>query len=295
MKNLVTKHNSLIEASYRLSLNEARILFYGISLIHPLSDEFPLEYRIDVKDFSKMFNLGSHNVYKIIKDTVMDKFWEREFTFPTEKDRKKRFRWLISIEYGDKEGYLKVYFHPEIQPFLHQLKKNFTSYYLEKVAHFKSIYSIRFYEMSIMHLNRTQRDKCKYVFTIKEIKERLGVSNKYKRFSNFKASVLEPSRKEINKYSDMNISYKVIKVGRVPHEIHFTINKKSVQVASIKPPSNTIPPSIIEKAKQMTLGTGWDIYNIEQQFYEYVRTKGQPEDFHAAFLGFVKKKVLEQI
>ena len=48
-KHSVTKHNGLIQAGYRLSLNEARIVLYGISLINPLAEDFPLEYQIDIK------------------------------------------------------------------------------------------------------------------------------------------------------------------------------------------------------------------------------------------------------
>ena len=297
MKKLVTKHNNLIEASYRLSLNEARILFYGISLINPLSDDFPLEYVIDVKDFAKMFNIESNNVYKVIKETVMDKFWEREFTFPTEDDRKKRYRWLISIEYGDKEGYLKVFFHPQIQPFLRQLKKNFTSYYLEKIAHFKSIYSVRFYEMSIMHLKRSESDRCKFVLTINDIKERLGVSNKYPRFSNFKATVLEKAKKEINKYSDMNISYKVTKRGRVPNEIHFTVSMKTDDLETVKtkamPTDYQMPTWAIEDAKKILreAGTRWDVYQLLELFYENKKRHGWPSHPPGAFVGYAKKKV----
>jgi len=40
--------------------------------------------------------------------------------------------------------------------------------------------------------------------------------------------------------------------------------------------------------------TGWDIYAIEQQFYDYIRKKGQPESIEGAFLGFVKKKVTKK-
>ncbi len=246
MDKLVTKSNELIEASYRLSLNEARILFYGISLINPLSGECPLEYRIDVKKFAEMFNLESHNVYETMKEVVMGKFWDREFTIPTIKDRKLRARWLISVEYGDNEGFLKICFHPKIKPFLSQLKKNFTSYYLEKIVQFKSIYSIRFYEISIMHLNRSKKQKHKFAIGIKELKEKMGLASKYSRFSNFKTYVLDSAKKEINKHSDVSLTYTVIKLGRSPHEIEFTVTRKAVKsLTHHKPSENKLTPSTV--------------------------------------------------
>ena len=54
-----------------------------------------------------------------------------------------------------------------------------------------------------------------------------------------------------------------------------------------------LSPAVLEQAKAIVLNarTGWDVYAIEQQFYEYVRQKGLPEHPEQAFLGFVRKKV----
>jgi hypothetical protein len=51
--------------------------------------------------------------------------------------------------------------------------------------------------------------------------------------------------------------------------------------------------SIIEKAKSIAqqAKTGWDIYAIEQQFYDYAQQKGMPDNPEGAFLNFVRKKV----
>jgi Plasmid encoded RepA protein len=59
------------------------------------------------------------------------------------------------------------------------------------------------------------------------------------------------------------------------------------------PSTPLVSSALMEKAKEIGLkaGTGWDIYAIEQQFYEYIKKKGIPEKFDAAFLGFVRKKV----
>ena len=51
--------------------------------------------------------------------------------------------------------------------------------------------------------------------------------------------------------------------------------------------------TIIEKAKMITqqAKTGWDIYAIEQQFYDYAQQKGMPDNPEGAFINFVRKKV----
>jgi len=293
----VTKYNGLIEASYRLSLNEARIVFYGISLINPLAKEFPLEFKVDIKRFAEMFDIDSRNAYSMVKQAAMDKFWEREFTFPVDKDKKLRVRWLTGIEYGDGLGYIKIFINPQLKPFLHQLSGNFTKYYLENITSFKSIYSVRFYEIAIMELKRSEQKKYTFTLNIEEIKNRLELTEKYNRFCDFRKYVLEPAKKEINKHSDLKFTYKVKKQGRSPHEIEFTVSKKPkdqpvlTTLSEYKP--TQLSPVIFEKAKQIVLEAGnrWDIYAIKEQFYEYIEKKGQPESLQAAFLGFVKKKV----
>ena len=153
----ITKHNELIESSYRLSLTEARIVFYGLSLVNPTDKHFNYQFKIDIKSFAEMFGLeNSKDLYSHLKDITMNKFWTREITFPTTRDRKLRVSWLSGIEYGDKEGYLKIFINPQLQPLLHQLHDNFTSYHLDNISKFSSIYSVRFYEIFIMQINKSR-------------------------------------------------------------------------------------------------------------------------------------------
>lgn len=254
-----------------------------------------------------MFDIDSRNAYSIVKQAAMGKFWEREFTFPTEENtedgKKLRVRWINGVEYGDREGYIKIFMNPLLKPFLHQLSGNFTKYYLEHISQFKSIYSVRFYEIFIMHLKKSGLEKCTFIMEIVDIRDRLEIKEKYKIFCDFKPRVLEPAKKEINKYSDIKFSYKVKKLGRSPHEIEFTVSKKpktlpkQPTLPKSKPPIDDefkrplVTPAMIEKAKPIVQATGWDIYAIIDQYYEYAEKKGNPEKPMAAFLGFVKKKV----
>ena len=48
-KRSITKHNGLVQASYRLSLNETRIVLYALSSVNPLANDYPLEYEIKLR------------------------------------------------------------------------------------------------------------------------------------------------------------------------------------------------------------------------------------------------------
>lgn len=298
--NSITKSNALIEAGYRLSLTEIQIILYGISLINPVDKNFPLNYRIDIKRFAELFDRDHGDVYGAVKKAILSKFWERDFSYKDEKGKIVTNRWLTQVKHQDKTGYLEIKFSEEVQPYLHQLKKHFTTYYINKISEFKSIYAVRFYEMAIMNLKKSKQEKCKFTLKIQEIRDRLELNEKYTRFFNFKMRILDTAKKEINKYSDIKFSYTVIKLGRSANEIEFTVSEKLKDKQKKYPlleyKHHKLSPAIFEKAQQIVhkAGNKWDIYAIEQQFYEFIKKKGIPESLEGAFIGFVKKKVAKQ-
>lgn len=297
----ITKSNALIEAGYRLSLTEMQIVLYGISLVNPVANDFPLQYRIDIKNFAEMFNRDHGSIYTEIKGAILSKFWERDFSYRDEKGNLVTNRWLTQIKRQDKTGYIEIKFSEDVRPYLHQLQQHFTTYYIDKISAFKSVYSIRIYEMSIMNLRKSKQNSCSFKLSVKEIRDRLELNNKYKRFYNLKIRIIDMAKREINKHSDIELSYKVIKKGREAQEIEFTVLKKNNSTTEItteilsSPTGNTslkpnkLTPAIFDKAKNIVAKAGnqWDLYAIEQQFFEYIERKGPPESLEKAFLGFV--------
>ena len=69
--------------------------------------------------------------------------------------------------------------------------------------------------------------------------------------------------------------------------------KKKALPAPVSRQSFRLSSTIMEKAKSIAqqAKTGWDIYAIEQQFYDYAQQKGMPDNPEGAFLNFVRKKV----
>lgn len=225
-KQIITKHNALIEASYRLSLTEMQIILYGTSLINPKSEEFPLSYKIEVNKFSELFNRQYKQLYGELKETVLKRFWERDFSYIDSTGKTVLTRWLSSVTYMDFEGYIELEFSRKLQPYLHQLKSNFTTYYIDKIASFRSIHSTRIYEITLMHLKRSQSKKYDFICAISDLKMMLGIEEKYKAFRDFKKRVLEISKNQINNHSDLDFEYDVIRKGKTPVEIKFIVSYK---------------------------------------------------------------------
>ena len=225
-REVTTRANALIEASYRFELLEMQIMLYGVSLINPVSVDFPTEYIIDIKKFAQVFNKEFKNVYREIKKTILGSFWERDITYKIENGKYEKNRWLTSVQYGDGEGYLRITFNEKLQPYLHKLSNRFTVYYVDQIAKFKSVYSVRFYEFSIMEINKSCLKSYVFTLALADIKKRLQLQTRYARYDNFKRYVLNKAKKEINQYSDLTIDFEEIKKGRTIDAIKFIIQRK---------------------------------------------------------------------
>lgn len=297
MEKKITKSNALINASYRFSLNELRLVLYGLSHIDPLSKDFPLFHRVSVQELASFYGISRSeygSFYEKIKDALVNKFWKREFGYyDSELGELVKRTWLIEIRYGNKNGTLAYHYNPLIKSQLQELASRFTSYFLKNIANMRSAYGVRFYEIAIMYLNASQKDKVVFTRKIDELKNNLGLEEKYKNFFDFRKRVLERARTEVNKHSDIKISYKIIKLGRSPEEIEFTVCRKNAGRQKELKPQEKIRTKTFEQAKRIALDakTGWDIYAIEQEFNKFIEGKESPKSLDAAFIGFVKRKV----
>ena len=305
----ITKHNDLITSAYRLSLTEMQIILYGVSLVNPVDGKFPRSYEINIKKFGEMFNRSHKDIYSEVKEAIMKRFWEREFTFHDKYETNRigelvraRVKWVTTVKYSDKAGFIKIFFNPEIEDYLHNLKASFTTYYITQVSKFRRFYSVRFYEISVMYLNKSKVNKTIFNIKIGDIRDILELKEKYKRFASMTQYVLKPSMHEINTLSDIKISYEVIKIGRTPHELRFSVSRPQAKCSfdSVGGKEDDlrhqkVSCGALEKAKILShsANTGWDIYVIEQQFYSFMKSKGTPDNIDGAFIGFVKKKIIK--
>lgn len=219
---VVVKANSLIEASYRLSIDEVRILALTIGSMDPNSNQQVFDFT--VADFVREFpEINLDNAYKQIQGAIK-RIYERSVK-TEDKDRVTEFRWVSSRTYFKKEGRFRIAMTNEVMPYLTQLKGQFTKYQLRNISSFNSVHSIRIYELITQYRKVGERE-----ITIEELKKWLQVEDKYPRFNNFKQWVLEPSIAEINEKSDLMVSVEQIKRGRTIHALKFLISPKKQAV-----------------------------------------------------------------
>lgn len=225
---LVVKSNDMVEASYKLSLQEQRIILYMASKILPDDEDFK-PVRLYIDEFIKMIQVDGKSKHKEIEE-ITNKLRKRDLIIK-KPDSTLQIGWLSSAEYFYGKGFVELEFSPKLKPYLLQLKERFTKYQLNHVIRLKHSYSIRFYELLKQYESIGQR-----FFNLDDFKRILGIApEEYRLYSNFKLKVLNPVQKEFNaKYAkqelDFTFEYEEQKEGRKVAGLKFKIAKPPIQM-----------------------------------------------------------------
>lgn len=225
---IIVKSNDLVQSSYKLTLDEMRVLLLTIGRIDPELPNHRRDFEFTVAEFAEQFGVDEKIAYQQVQKAI-DTLGSRWAVLEDNPKLIRKVIFLTDQTYFKGEGRFQIILHEKLMPFVSDIKNSFTKYSLEYVAKFSSFYAIRIYEIVAQFRQTGWRD-----ITVAELKDWLQVTDKYDRWDNFKRWVLEPSIKEINKKSDLFISVDTIKRGRSIHSLRFTIKPKSQAVENDK-------------------------------------------------------------
>jgi len=214
ISKIAVQSNALINARYDMTAFQKKILLYIIAKIHPDDKDFQ-NYVINIKDFVEEADYKSKMLYeKLRKDTkaLISKVYEIE-----EPDGLLQVSILAKAKYIKNKGQIHVSFAPDLKPYLLQLKEQFTATPLRYVLNFKSVHSMRIYEM-LQQFKSTGF----LVTPIEDLKYRLSLEGKYKTYTLFKRRVVEQAQKELQ-HTDMAFEFIEIKKGRKVVQLQFRI------------------------------------------------------------------------
>lgn len=217
---LVVQHNKLIEARYRLSLQEKRVVLWLANKIMPNDEEFK-SYKLTITEFAKIAQIQPNNLYKEMR-SITKKLIQRVLEIRRlDHDDLLQVSWLSSAFYKYKEGYVSLCFSPALKPYMLQLQKEFTALRLPDLMGLGSFSVIRIYELLKQYESIGERN-----IKIEELRKNCGIEEKeYPLFGNFKQRVLKIAQREINSKTDINIEYEEIKESRKVVAIKFIIKK----------------------------------------------------------------------
>lgn len=242
-KSIVKKSNHLVNARFDFTVLEIRLFTLMVSQISNSDEDFKT-YQIPVKEFVKTFNIKNKNIYRELEKTT-DSLIKKIIKIPIEEwGKQKLFKTTLvnSFKFAlDGSGFIEATFHPDLKPYLLQLKNRFLMYDMKHVLNISSSNSIRMYE-----LLKAFEWIGKRTFEVEELKEILWVSEKYGgRYYNFKKRIILQAQKDLEKHTDISFSFTEHKIpwSKRVHKITFNISSQK----------DTSQPKKQEGKKQETL------------------------------------------
>lgn len=207
---LVTKSNHLIEASYKLSLNEQRLILTAITHLYG-RNPIPKDnvFTITASEFSKNFGIPLNQAYETLDDAA-SRLYDRDIqTFDQNSKTRDRFRWVDRVKYWDNEAKVTLSFSQWVIPYLTLLHEQFTTYELRQVSKLKTAYAIRFYELLVQFIKTGER----YI-SLEKLRVILELKKQYPRFYDLKRYVINPSIVDINNSTNLCVDWDITKKGR---------------------------------------------------------------------------------
>jgi plasmid replication initiation protein len=307
-KNLVYQSNELIEAHYKqeYTVQEQRTVLWLISEVHKRNLFCKQEgkiyehgiIKISAQKYADMMNVSVYNIYRDaqkIGRELMGKVIKIENETGWEM-----FHWVSHMKYVKHEAVIEVSLSPGIVPYIIDLEQ-YSEFKLENILYLNSSHAIKIYQLLSQYRKIGER-----IISVNDFRSILGISElkTYSAYGSLKKKILELAKREINSKTDLSFSYSEIKKSRKVDAIKFKITSKHSSEEKEKQNSHSqdvritkqqtkISTIAFEQAKEIALAakTGWDIYVIEQQFYEYAKKSNDVRSVDATFIGFVRKKV----
>lgn len=281
------KSNNLISAKYKSTLVENKLLNISLSKVNELrAEDVEIEGEIvhvftSVMHSSELVstlgvtrkNLSTHlkSAYK--------KMAARQIGIEDERGNFAYRNLFIGSDYNN--GVFKLYYNPLLGKYYKQVEKSYTKLSLEAMMSFKSIHSLRLYELikKECYIKGKGAYDGPYIiyevpYSVAELKLSLGIINadapevrnvldssnppdyeravevakeqKFSKFNDFKSKCIEPAIEEINDtIPDMDIEYRLEKSGRggKVQTITFIVREINKNAKVIK------EPEIVEEIK----------------------------------------------
>ena len=263
--DLVVKSNTLINASYSLTLAEQRLI--GLAIVKANNQHKEVDTNtmlvVTAAEYVDMFKVDRAAAYMALKD-ASERLFSRYFTYdiysreygkeydlkPPKKLNtsddliKVKSRWVQKIAYREKSGAVYFQFSTDLIPLITNLKEYFTSYYLSQTSDFSSTYATRLFEL-LMQWKSTNAIP---VMALHELRNSLGVEeNQYKLVADFKKRVLDIAVNQINETTDYKIEYEQHKEGRTITGFSFKFKLKRSKSKTIDPKRDPNSPDFFIK------------------------------------------------
>ena len=160
-------------------------------------------------------------------------------------------------------------------------------------------YSVTLYELLEAVANKNDPV---LIASVDELRQWLKVQDgKLTRYQDFRRFVLEPAVEQINRDpsgAGFTVDMQPVKKGRAVEKIRFTVCKTDDRARMESELKNSELPlfadpvrlSTVDYERAREVAPGWDIYELERQWREWISGKPKPDKPGKAFIGFCRQK-----
>lgn len=219
-KRIVKKPDELVKMKGEFSESALKLSAYIISQL----EKDKLIYRINVNDYFQKYDKRVGD-FKYLYNIAIE-LTKKQFRMQNRKtNRFSVWNFISNADYYD--GILEIEFSYKTLTYLLEIKDKYLKYDLKNIMLLNSKYSIRMYEILKNKLQQNNRygKETKFSLNVDWLREALALSETYP-YGMFKKRVLEVSKEELNKKTDLEYDYVEEKKGRKVVAITFNVVAK---------------------------------------------------------------------
>lgn len=230
-ETVVAKSNDLVRGRHDFSTLEQRIFVAMVAQLNR-ETEFPV-VEIPLAEVSELSGTDKSNLYREaqrlcdnlasrtigVHDTTDEEGIPRYTSYPC-------FRFCRHVKGS---GVIQAKFSDDLKPYLLQLKEKFTLYLLKVFLRLRSKYSTQIYELMKM-----RQGLSRVAMSVEEFRRKLGLEDKYPRFSSMRARVIDQAQEELREKADVFFTYRVLREGRTPTRIEFFVKKNDEVIEQLR-------------------------------------------------------------
>jgi hypothetical protein len=240
-EHIFVQSNDFIRAKYKDNMSFWEFMIFGkmCTMISPEDEDFK-EYTIFIKDLIGLLGItDGGGVYKYVLEAA-SRLLDKRVIVSYKDDTGRRMVLETNLVAGfskpeklikNEPVFINITFHPQLKPFLLQLQRDFTKVDLRNYKFLRTGTSIRLYHLLKQYYGRRQHN---VEVPLDELKEMLGVANKYDLYGHFKAAVLEEAQKRLVETTDISFAYQEVKVGRKVAAIVFHIKENAAGHSTVE-------------------------------------------------------------
>jgi len=229
----VVKANALVEACYRpKSLGQMRLLLAALTQVKATEKlDHETDFVVTAGALSDLTGAQLQASYKALYRAAKELMEthitvERRPNGEAGKPIKEMINVVSSCQYDANKGQVTLNFTPSIVPYISELSSHFTAYKTQFLMKLRSAYGIRLYELCLQWIPFGPERE----IAVEDFRKIFKLEDRHKNIYALKRYVIYPAIKDVNQYTDLNVTLGQRKAGRVITHLQFVIEKK-------KPPS----------------------------------------------------------